>query len=173
MSESEFWTTQRQISEHYGVSLKTVRGWLSHHREPMPGEAGKYSKEAIDAWIQRTLRNSPLNRMGDLSDKSSVEIQQLRNEGDARQSIAKAAILERQNERQEAEVVLKSDVNAFLAELFTEIKRNVMRIGQELAPGYPSKIRDQLIEDIEARHELYLRGLHSHAKRLEELELVS
>lgn len=128
-------TTRDQVAAHFGVSLRTVAGWLA---AGAPGQPGAYPLAAIQAW--RDKQNAD-RKPGDvdplLAGTSSPALERYRDER------AKLARLDRM--AREGQLIDRDAVHAALAEIAAIIRQ----AGETLQRDFGQAARDVLDEALD------------------------
>lgn len=160
-TDTRFFETVNEIASAMAVNRRTVYEWL---RSGAPGknENGLFDLDAITAW--RDANRSPPIKTDEIS-----ELEYRRKKADAELYEAKAKREAHRVLVETEDVVHLDKVDAFTSLMFTEFRRLLMRIPEEMAAGYPEELRPEIKNDIEERIKLALRSLHGYCARSMEL----
>ncbi len=153
--------TQSEVASACGVSVACVRAWRMRD-PPMPGESGSYDLDEIHAWRKKWIKPT--------KETTASEDRKRLLEGQARLTEAKANREERLDRKEEENIVELEDVERFISEFLNEARRQLQRIPGDFKQGYPVKLRATIQEDLQNRLDMYLRGMHNFALRLEGLK---
>lgn len=169
-------TTYAEVAKHFSVGRDTVRQyWVPRG---MPGEHGNYDLDAIETWRALTMRpsggGSTSVQLGDIEggpSESEVMIAKARKIiANAEKERAEAEIKKLDYRKASENLVPVDRVDNFLAELFTNHRRTLARIGLEIKDGYPKELQDRIKQDVDRRVELALRTMQGDIARLAEIK---
>ena len=188
--------TLKEVADHMGVSYDTVR--KEWRQAGMPGEHGNWPLDKIVAWARSRIRDPvAIDRADQLtgnepttSTETSVpdastpdEVDQFdpknpedvaaalarRRLAEARIKEADAAKRERENRLAEANIVHRADVELFCSSFFSHIRDQIEVIPDQLGPTLPKAHRRQIMEEVRARLELFLRNAHGWLEQVDEI----
>ncbi|QDV56408.1 terminase small subunit [Rosistilla oblonga] len=160
------------VAKHFGVRRDTVRtNWRS---KGMPGEQGNYDLVAIAAWrgrLRRTeLDTSELDAIeGGPTAKQVEDAKARRVVADAQRAWAEADLKKLELRIQSENLIPLERVENFLAGLFTDMRRQVCRIGLEMKDGYPVELQEQIKADCDRLVEASLAEVEKAAAALAEV----
>ena len=169
--------THAEIAVYFEVSVPAVRKWAE---AGMPGSKGSYDLQQIAQWrLDNQKRNSTTwpehlkDFAGDETPEGSVTnaAERLRlttAQADKEEELVKRAI--RENELAAGTFVDREQANLLFAEFFTEMRQRLGRVPIEMAAGYSQKLQQQIRDDLQGRHDLFLKHMHNWVLRVEELE---
>lgn len=149
------------IASALGVNRRTVYEWL---RSGAPGKdsSGRYDIDEIAAW--RDVHRPAATKTEDMS-----VLEYRRKKADAELYEAKA---KREMHRvlvETEDVVHLDNVDAFISQMFTELRRLLHRVPKEMSAGYADDVRHEIEKDLNDRLDLALRALHGYCTRVVEL----
>ena len=157
-----------QVAKAIGVDRHTVKEWMAEGA-PAKSEYG-YDIEAIKKWraITKTLH---FNSDGDDQDEeeSVNRLKYRKLLAEVLEVEAKAAIKAYEAEQTTKDVVHLDDVNLWVSQFLTELRRLHLRVPKEMSAGYPKEFRGDLEKDLTDRLTLVLRSLHGFATRSNEV----
>jgi hypothetical protein len=159
--------TQSDIAKHFGVAVNTVAGWI---RNGCPGTTGAYVIEDVEAWRKQrdeTARPGKTHSTVSASEKRELELEVLRAE--ARQKVASADRIERQERMALEAVCYKDDVQMFVARFLTEVKSLWEDLPEHVAAQAPPAAREAIREYAQLRVEEDLFALRDWIIRIKEI----
>lgn len=146
--------TYADVAARYKVHRDTVRrDWKAAGMPKLPA-----TFESLDRW-KATLKSKPATESNRIT-----EAREAKMIAEASKREAEALIARHKARLLEDNIVSLEQVDHFLSLFLTEARMMLTRLPEEVASGYPGKIRHSLEEDLKARIDLILRALHGHAQ---------
>lgn len=150
--------TLGEVARAFGVSLDTVKkGWRP---SGMPGRRGAYDLAAIARW--KRLRNRDPGQPASAGD---IEALSRRRAAEARIKEAEAARKERDNRIRSGELLERSEVERWAANVMTETRELVMQLPDRLAALAPPELANTLREEADRHCRELLRVLRQRLER--------
>lgn len=167
-------STQLEVAKAIGVGKHTVKEWLAEGA-PVKTSQG-YDVEAIRNWRALTKTNSYVEEEGETeeiedpnAEASIGELKRRKLLAEVLEVEAKAILKAYEAEQTTKDVVHLDDVNLWVSQMLTELRRLHLRVPKEMAAGYPKEFRAELEKDLADRFTLVLRSLHGYAIRTSEI----
>lgn len=184
--------SRREVAEAFGVVIKTVDVWIQKWNSEFPDHPNRqrsYNLRWIAEWnlvrqqVPEAVREAScrvLNRPyhkppesagnGNGNGGSSLELKQQLLAQQVRSETAKADTAERRNRIAEQSLVQLDDVRTFVSEWFTWMRVGLQRLPGEMKANIPAKHRDQIVAELDARLDLFLRSARDYGLRVEDIQ---
>lgn len=147
------------VANAFGVKRQTVKGWSS---DGMPGSPGKYDLAEIAKWKAKRPGDPEQRKLRDESGSLDERIERER----LRKLRAQADKAEREEEEAQSRMISADQANSFFAAFFTELTTQLGKIPEELKPGLPEAVREELAATIEQRINITLRQMGAWGQQL-------
>ncbi len=159
-------TTYRHVADRYKVHVDTVRRTWTSASAGMPKLPATF--KALDKWYE-VYKKGNTNGKSAGGDQEVIAARREAQIAEAKIKTAKASI-----EVYKARQVLESmvpieEVERFLADYFTEFRRQALRVSKDMKPGVPASYRKNFEKELDARIGSYLRSMKNYALSIAEL----
>lgn len=175
--------SQTMIAKHFGVSVRTVNGWINRP-DAMPGERGKYDLAEIEKWRDKTFikgkdqqaveSSIPANESNQTSKKTKTSKEDSLATIFLKEKIRKESALATQNEiksrKMDDEFIQLEAVNRWVSEFLILQRKLLTAMPIEMFADAPKKIRDIYQPDLKERINIHLNQMGDWIERVEDLK---
>jgi len=158
-------STLGEVAKHFDRSLNTVRKDWRPAWPDSCGARGAWNLAEIAKWRAEQQERSD----GAEAEPDQRGFLRRKREAEARIKEAEARRRERENRLAEDRVVLREDVETFLAGFFRFTRDGHKRLVREAKGEFPRGLKQQLADSLEQRCSSLLAALHAQAQRLAEI----